>query len=675
MDVVTWPAAVPVILLAIAVVLFPGLLVLAPMRLGLMARLALAGSVSVAVVGVSAIGASLLGVPFSFWQPLLLAAVGGALVWVLHGRTVAHRYRYRYRHRPAWAIGLTWLGSTSVLAVVAFAAVPTAGLVSQTYDNVFHLSAIAAILEHGDASSLTLRTLIETDKTFSFYPSGWHSLVVLVIQLSAASIPVATNAVWIAVACAVWLPGVVWLAQVLLPRIAPTTVAVVALPIAVGFGAFPYGLLAWGTLYPTFLATALLPVAIAIPVLAHRAWHGGSPGRRVRTVGWGLGGTVVAAVAVAFGQPRVLVTWALLLVVPAIAVVVGWIRSRWRDGGRARTRVGWVLGGCAVVLVLGGVAAFAYLVFRLQLFERPLDDRLGGPQAQAVQTPWEGALQVLAQSALTGEGAQATAPSLLLAAAIAVGAVVAWRSRRLRWIVATYLLVAVLFVLAAGSDDVVTKLATALWYKDKFRLASALPILGVALATLGVVTVARRIARPAARVAVSAGLAWLVALTSAIVLSLSVSGTIGRVFHMPVESAESEVVSQSQVSFFASLGDTVPADQRVLGDPWDGSAWTGVFGDREPVFPHVNGQWDPDRVTLAWFLADIETDPAVCEALDRLRVRYITYSPHAFGGGDPAGNHFPGPHAAVEAGLFEVVDAREDVALYRIDQCGPLAER
>jgi hypothetical protein len=221
----------------------------------------------------------------------------------------------------------------------------------------------------------------------------------------------------------------------------------------------------------------------------------------------------------------------------------------------------------------------------------------------------------------------------------------------------------------------VTKLATALWYKDKYRLSSALPVLGVTLATLGVVIAGRWLTKRDARgrTGVSVALAWATTATAAVTLSLSgMSAAVADVFRMPQSQADSEVVSREQIALFERLGETVPADQRVLGDPWDGSAWTLVFGDREPVFPHVNGQWDADRQTVAWRLADIETDPEACAALDRLRVRFVTYAPHEFGGGDPAGNLFPGPHAAVEAGLFTLVDSSGDSRLYRIDQCGAL---
>ena len=668
---VGWVSAAPAILVALALLLGPGWAVLAPLRMGLVARAALAGPISVVAIGLSGILFGQFGIAFALWQPVVMTVVAAGVVWLVRSRIVAPPRDVA----PVWPSIIAWVVWAAVIGVVAFAAVPGPGLVSQTYDNVFHLSAIASILEHGDASSLTLRTLIEPGRTFAFYPSGWHSLVVLVVQLSGAPIPVAVNAAWLAASAALWLPGIAWLTQVCLPRTAPRAAALVALSLGAAFGAMPYALLTWGTLYPTFLATALLPAAVAVPVLAWRGWSASRPAIRRRLVASAAVGIAVTTAAVTFGQPRVLATWVLILAIPVIAGIVLASRRGWRAGDRTRRRVRLLLIGGAIAAIVVGAAASWYLVTQLGLFERPLDDRLGGPQADAIQLIWLGALQVLGQSWLTGLGTAATWPSLLLAAAVLVGAVVAVRRPHLRWIVASYVLIAVLFILAAGTDDVLTKLATALWYKDKYRLSSAIPILGVPLATLGILAAAAWARRRGARHPdhLAGIVAWIVAATSAVTLALTgISGSVATVFHLPETSAQAAVVSRTQMAFFSALGETVPADQLVLGDPWDGSAWTLVFGDREAVFPHVNGQWDADRQTLAWKLADIGTDPEVCAALNRLRVRYVTYAPHQFGGGDPSGNHFPGPHAAVDAGLFTLVETDGDARLYRIDQCGAL---
>lgn len=663
---VGWWEAAPAIIAAMLLLLVPGLVALAPLRMGVVGRVALAGPVSVVAIGGAGIVFSTVGVTFAAWQPVLLAGVAGVGLLLVRRRRVP----VPGGGDPRW-LALSWLVSAALIAVVAFAAVPSPALVSQTYDNVFHISAIADILRHGDASSLTLRTLIETDRSFAFYPAGWHGLAALVAQTTGASIPVAVNASLIAVCASVWLPGCAWLAQVCLPRIAPGTAALTALPLGAAFGGMPYALLTWGTLYPTFLATALLPVAVATPVLAWRGWRASRGRQGARVLAWGGAATIVTLAAITLAQPRVLATWALLLAVPALAVIVGWCRRGLRAGGAARARVmRAVLIGASAVLLLALAGAW-YVIFHLGLFTRPLDDRLGGPQAAAVQPLWTGVWQVLSQSWLTGVGATSTWPAVLLAAAIVLGAVVAWRAPRTRWIVASYVVVAALFVVAAGSDDVVSKLATALWYKDKYRLSSALPVLGVLLATLGIAALARRTARRTARRSAVVAGSWIVAVTSAALLALTgVSASVATVFHMPPTAAVDAVVSAEQVRFFGELGEIVPEGEAILGDPWDGSAWTLAFGDREPVFPHVNGQWDADRQTLAWHLADIRSNPEVCAALDRLAVRYVVYSPHAFGGGDPSGNHFPGPHQAVEAGLFTEVASTGDTRLFRIDECG-----
>ncbi|MDQ1127890.1 DUF6541 family protein [Microbacterium sp. SORGH_AS_0888] len=666
-----WAGALPAILVALLVLWIPGLIVTASLRLGVIPRTALAGATSVTLIGVAGVLFGLLRLPFSIWQPLLLAVIGGAAVWLLR-RRLGRMPVQRAGLHAGWLV-LAWVAASVTIAVVAFAAVPSPERISQTYDNVFHLSAISHILQTGDASSLTLRTLIETTRSWSFYPSGWHSTVALTAQLSGVSVPVAVNATWIAACAALWLPGVAWLSQVLVRGFDRHLVALVALPLGVAFGAMPYGLLTWGTLYPTFFATALVPAALAAPLAI---WL---PRRRREGSGYsmlaGVAATIVVLAAVGFGQPRVLVTWAVVLLPFAIAETVRAYRWARTAGGRSRVVAGRALVVGIVLLILAAAGAFAYLVFRLGLFERPLDDRLGGPQAKATQSVAAGLWQVVSQSWPLGLDGVVTFPAILLAAAVLVGVVIAARTRGMRWLLVAYAVFAVLFALAAGSDDVFSKLATALWYKDRYRLSSALPIVAVPLATLGIVTCVGWMVR-GRRVltAVSAALTVLIAGTAAIGLAAGgVTSSVAFVFRMPDRGATSEVVSRAQIDFMRDVvAQTVPADQRLLGDPWDGSALSREYAGRQPVFPHVNGQWDPDRALIAWHLQDIGTDPAVCRALDALRVRYVLYHPHEFGGGDPSGNHFIGVHTAVKDGLFTEVATDGDSTLYRIDQCGPL---
>jgi hypothetical protein len=663
-----WGAAVPAILCAVAVLLVPGLVATAPLRVGLVARVALSATSSIAFVGIAGVLFGAAGWPFAPWQVLVPAVLACLLVGLARRRLnglVTARERVGW-----WWLAAGWLVASVLIAVVAFRGVGSPEQISQTYDNVFHLSAVAHILDTGDASSLTLRTLIETDRAWSFYPAAWHTLVAATIQLSGASVPVAANAAWIAVAMAVWLPGVAWLAQAVLRGFEPGRVALIALPLGAAFGAMPYSLLTWGTLYPTFLATALLPAALAAPLASWRRLEPAGD-RAGLPLLLGAGATVVGVTAIAFAQPRVLVTWALLLAPFVIAEAVHAYRWARRAGGRSRRVAGWALWMFIAAVAVVGAGAFAYLVFRLGLFDRPLDDRLDGPQAQATQSVAVGLWQVLAQSWPLGVGDAVTFPAIMLAVAVLAGIVLAVRTRGMRWIVVAYVVVGVLFALAAGSDDVFSKLATALWYKDRYRLSSALPVFGVVLATFGILMTFRKMRRRRVADLAVVAAAWLTAVTAALGLG-AVTSTASFVFRLPETAASSEVVSRAQIEFMGEITDIVPSDQRLLGDPWDGSALTLLYADREPVFPHVNGQWDADRLLIAAGLQNIDTDPAVCAALDALRVRYVLYHPHEFGGGDPSGNHFIGVHTAVEQGLFTEVATDGDSTLYRIDQCGAL---
>lgn len=666
---VAWWSALPAIFVAAGVLLVPGFIATWSLPVGLTARVALAGPVGVAAIGLSGIWAGMLGWDFGIWQPAVTSLAIGLVAHVV-ARRLGPRRPFRER-RLAVGYALSVAAAAVLIGVVAFAAVPVPSLVSQTYDNVFHMSAIASILADGDASSLTLRTMIETARTWSYYPSAWHSVVAITTSLTGISLPTAVNAAWLAVCASLWLPGVMWLTRVVLPGLNPVTSTVASAPLAAAFGAMPYALLSWGTLYPTFLATALLPAAVAVPV----AWWRMRVAFRQRSECHFACAMLlmVVCLAIAFAQPRVLVSWALLLVPFVTGIALRSFLRAHRSGGNSRRTARRALFVSAAAALVIGAAGFAFAVTRLGLFERPLEERLGGPQATASQGVAEGLWQVLFQATPTGVGPAVSAASPALAIAVLVGAVIAARRRSTRWLVVSAVVVAVLFALAAGSDDVVTKMATALWYKDRYRLQSLLPIVGVPLAVAGVSAAVAWLARGRLRRARNVtiiAVSWLVALTSALSLGMGgMSASIASIFLMPDDSAGDRYVSRAQTEFIAEVDDIVPQGQLILGDPWDGSAWAWVYGSHEPVFPHVNGQWDEDRLTLAWRLDAIEDDPAVCEALGRLDVEYVLYSSHDLGDGDPAGNHFPAPHRAVEAGLFELVAESGESSLYRIPQC------
>ncbi|MBP2437569.1 DUF6541 family protein [Microbacterium amylolyticum] len=668
----SWWNATPAVFCAVLVVLGPGLFATWRLRAGVLARFGIAALVSVCSWGAAATIFGVVGVPFSPWQVLLPLIIAATLSEIV--RRAFPSFEIGPLHARWWIVATAWAIGATIIFFVAFRGVPDPDRISQTYDNVFHLAATAAILDGDSGSPFGFRSLIETGVDgLRYYPSGWHLLTSATAILSGESVAVAFNAVWLVVATAVWLPGVAWLTQVMVAGRLAESAAIAALPLGAATGAFPYALLAWGTIYPTFLAHALLPGAAALTIASIRSVLAGQ--RRRPGIAMASVAILLSIGALGVSHPRVLPSWALVG-----ALFLTWMLARRflcgvRRGGTSRRRaiMSLVVTGSAVLVAFGG--ALTYAIVALGLFTEPLADRLDGPQARAVQTVWQGILQIVGQRSLTAGTEPVTVWAPLLGTAVLAGIAIAVRLRRARWLVAGFVVTAAMFVLAAGSDGDIAKLLTGIWYKDRFRLQATVAVFVVPIAALGVAGVSRNFrARRGDRsgVVLSLGMAAIVAVVSG--ASLSMTGTsqaIADVFHQPERRADWEIVSDKQVAFMQQqVAQIVPEGERVLGNPWDGSALTQLYAQREPVFPHVNGQWDADRLTVAWHLDEIEGNPEVCAALQRLSVTYVLYNPHEFGGGDPAGNHFPGPHEAVENGRFTEVATDGESVLYRIDVCG-----
>lgn len=673
MDNVSWWAVTSALITGALTLTAPGLLATLPLRLRPLPRLALAAPTSLAVIGCVGVIDGLLSLSFHWSHPLIAAAAVAAAVYAIRRETP------RWPFSQVGALTRTllpvaaWTVSSVAFALVLFHQLPSFSLFSQSYDNLFHLNATQSILETGNASSLQLRTLINTDRTFSIYPAGWHTAAAMICQVTGVSIGVAFNALAIAVVSVAWLPGIGWLTTLIVPRSQRTAGLCISLLLGTAFGFFPYALLIWGVLYPTFLAYAFFPSGLALAMLLAHHWlprwapsitdqprsseHIGRWMMLVLAAVWWLGAF--------FTHPRSLVSMVLLVAPLALCIGARAVADAWRSGGTRRRRMLWWLSG-SVTAVAVVTAAAVVVVFRIfHVASRPVSDHLNGPQAQAVQGIWDGLRQVLTQNALVGLGADVTGPLIVLAAAVLAGLIIAVRSSDLRWLVVSYALIAALFALAAGSNSDMTKILTGLWYKDRYRLSALLPLIGAPVATLAIL-----------RIAALTRWSRLVALTSA--MAVSVSAWAGLWAPMGAAAAHEyrlgavkteDFVDAQQIAFMRQVSEVVPADQLLLGDPWDGSGLSWLYADRRPVFPHLNGQWDPERLLIAQHLDQIESDPAVCSALLHLNVHYLLVSTGQLDGGDPSGNKFAGIDTAASQGLFTPVLSDGESALLRIDQC------
>jgi len=655
---------------ALALLLVPGAMLAHVLGLRGLWWLASAPVLSAAAVGATGVVAAPLRVPFQWWEPAVVAAVAGAVLLAIR----ALRRRPLLRPRVGrWNRGEAVVVAVPVVAAVVAAFITAAGIgpwnhISQTYDGLFHLNAVAWIQSTGDASSFDLYRITHPGTDNEFYPASWHAFVASTVQLTGATIPVATNAVWIAMQSLLWMPGIALLATVVAParrRLLAGSVAAVA---AVGLVGFPTLLLAWGTLYPTALAYALLPVGLAVTVrLAH--WLALAPtDRRLPVPGVLIAFLGLWLVASAFAHPRSLFGWVLLAAPLVVIEGASAIRRIWRVPTRRRPLV-IVLGSLVAAIVLVVVVGAVYVYRTFDLAHRPISDHLNGGPATATQGLGASILQALTLAPPGPSGGGQLPGSWLLAVLVVVGVLVTLLRPRIRWLAIAWVLAIAFYALAAGSNSDLAKALTGVWYKDKFRLFALLPVVQAPL--IGVLVMeAVTLARGRARTIATTVAVVVVVVSVATSNALSAGPSMVRaVFALPAHDKSGLLIDRDEERLLAELPRYVPRGQLVAGDPWDGSSLSWAIGERQALFPHLAGEWSQEQLLVAGGLDRIRTDPQVCAAVERLGIRWVVEDPQLLWGAPAEAAPFAGFHRAVQAGVLTPVARIGSAGLYRIPAC------
>ncbi|MGH3494509.1 MAG: DUF6541 family protein, partial [Sciscionella sp.] len=272
----SWWQLVPALGCAVLILFVPGYLVVRAWGMSGLVAAGAAAPISASIMAGSAVLGPFLGLRWSpllpLWPTLVLGVLGLTARWSFPHWFAACKPSRRRPWRSRWTL-LAHLGALAIPAVLI-----TRGLItmigapeniSQTYDAIFHLNAVRYILDSGSGSSLTLGGMYSNGAHPGFYPGAWHDVVSVVVQLSGASIPMATNAVVIAVGALVWPVAAIFLTT----RVTGNKPAPVLLAgaLAAGFGALPYLMVDFGVLYPMYLSLALLPSVLALASMAFAA--------------------------------------------------------------------------------------------------------------------------------------------------------------------------------------------------------------------------------------------------------------------------------------------------------------------------------------------------------------------------------------------------------------------
>ena len=666
-------------LVVAGLLLVPGWIVGRAARLAALPSLAVAPALSSAIIAAAEIFAHTLALPWLPWGWAVIAgltAVLALMARLIVGAPPERARRAASPGRAEWAIlaaGLTV--AVALPAGVILSVLPSPGYPAQAFDATFHLNAVAAIREGGNASMLGGLSALYSGRAV-YYPTVWHGAV----ALAPGSPAPASTAGVLALTAVVWplsLLGLFARATGLDATRASETdrvrrrqrtcavAAVLALSAAVvGFPLLPMTALA---VWPYALSVAGLP---GVLVLYDQL--------RQETASWRLRLTLVLlTLASAGGVVAAHGTGLFNLAVLSPPFLVNLLVSRWRRCAARR--------GGRALLVAGAVASVLVLVVGAWVMRASLASVLGyqrpaGGVGGIVATLGQALIDLPMYGAVPG----ASVPVGIVFGGLTLGA--AWSARAQRdqrpWLV-MWLLSLLLVVLVGGPQWAGRQLG-APWYLQKARILPLviLPAL-VLMAQAGAGRPGRRLWGLLRRLASRLGGARPQRAAAAMLAAFALLPVAARVplernlvasVYDPQRIKYGTLLTEDALALIARSRSVLPQDAVVLGAPSRGAAHLWSVGGVHVVYP-TRDQTAPGTpgATLpsAWPTLG-QKGSRTCALLNQLGVRYFYSSSDATASGSVTGAaplRWDSRLTQVPSEGLELVDSEGSASLWRITAC------
>ena len=627
-----WLGTVPAFLVLSLVLFLPGWLVVRALGARGLEALAVSPAVTVGVVAASATIAQRVGIRWGLVPLVVVTALCTGIAWLAvrllghHDPHLTPSRRFLGRPRPDVAISVA-LGAVIALALI----LPAMGRPDELVDSpdaVYHLNRIALFLDTGNFSIANP----------TFYPNGFHAWIATSLLPGVADVLPGTNVATLVLAVLVWPIGCVALVR---HALGPKSLVTYAAGLAsAAFISFPTILLGWGVLWPNLMATALTPGALALMLQAARS----------RSVGQWLG-FAAAMPGLALIQPNALV--ALILF-----ALVWFVAARFRAALLGHI-AWWKVARDLVVVGVVGVAGL--------LVAPVVSQRLASTQSYE----WNNRLSVwTALVEVVGGRLQIAAVlwGLLVLVALGIGWIVL-RARAAIPVVAMWVAVVALYVMAASSTASWTALVTGYWYNDKVRLASLAAVPGVVLVAASAPAIRSLLSRVSwvSRRPLAASLAALVAIPLLTVgLNAPTRMSFLTDFFRPSDPKKVILSFEAQDSL-RQLAALIPPGQGVVGRPENGSPLMFALFGTNTLYRSIPIPATGDELLIGTGFDEMEQRPEVCQAMARHDIRWAIDSPHVYWLDRP--ERSSGLMHLDEVSGVEKVRTVGDYTLYRVTGC------
>lgn len=549
--------------------------------------------------------------------------------------------------RRSWLILLGYCAVGAIIySVVYLSAVPSLNSVPEDYDNIFHFNLIRSFVDSGSwsllNSSIYLDTVGEYPAPFSaegkYYPAAWHILCALPVSILETDIGIAANALNLVLVAFVIAPAMFVFLSILFKN--DKVKLALGVVVVFAFGAFPWVLLTFWPLYPNLVGMMLVPLVCTAFLIATE--RGVSSLKRESYAAL----TIIGVSAQVFSQPNSVFADVVILApyVVYAATKAFSARSRRRrlvsdvpsvDSEVSRKSV--KLSGSKRSLIFGCAITGLILVIWFALTEAPFLQRV----VDFYTVPLMSSSQALASS--LSLSLAVNSPQYALGLLVLAGvAYILIRDRGLIWLLVSYLVSLLLFVVAVSFGNVWIKhFLTGFWYTDPYRVASIVPIAGIPVALLGLYGIGVLLVGHIEKIVSSA--TWLKGVTYSILsllfaAAIYIPGVLGsadsnvfkflRFASADATVAENRVAySEAEKSFVDQAKQIVGDDSVVLNNPFDGSMVAyGLSG--LPVYNRSRTNYDTpseshESAVFREHLNELAVNQEVQDAIDTVGAEYV----------------------------------------------------
>ncbi|MDY2940770.1 MAG: DUF6541 family protein [Varibaculum sp.] len=533
------------------------------------------------------------------------------------------------------------------------------GSFPQNWDNAFHLNAIQAIVDTGNASTLNM-DVYDPDAA-QYYPGAWHDLVSLLVLGTGIPATVGGNALALLLGYLVWPLGVRLLAETLVGQ---RRITMLAIPLSVIFPQFPFLFLNYGTLYPNLLAVVLLPLALVVTLQVLR--------RQARPLFTTLVSLAFIAAAMGLAQPNAVFIYLVALFVLTWSFTAYWVWMRLRD--RRGIAIGGVAGISALWIILGlGMDRISNHINMIHSMR----------SGEAFYPPQGSILRGIAELLIMCAGEPGTRGGIFeaqytvgLGVLTFAGMLIAALSLHKKLVFVLYGTFAVLFLTCFAATDQLRVYLVGIWYCDLPRLTVPLISLTPIFAALAVSLIWDTILQVAKNRAARGGLGCVLAIMLAIIGGLAAQGEARQYLTAyrisPANNQEAQVVDADEYQLFLWMHENLPADAVVAANPWEGGTFAWGVGGTRTIFPKITAQVEPQFQYLAKHLRDALNDPKTCSLIKQYGITYTLDLENNYlwgGSGWDQELNYPGLDGTAESGIGPVVKQYGNAKLVKITAC------